>query len=150
MELINYYLILKIEKTADLDTIKKAFRKEIALYHPDKNSSESAKAHFDLLVEAFDILSHPEKRKAYDTLLSSKDNNKPLIIEAKAEQQYKEWKKTSKKRSNTYWDTSLTELLMLDIFLETGLFSDLLSETGDLFDGIGDSLGDIGDLFDVF
>ena len=46
MELINYYDILNVEKSADLDTIKKAFRNEIALYHPDKNKSEGAKTAF--------------------------------------------------------------------------------------------------------
>lgn len=149
MELTNYYHILKIEKSADLDTIKRAFRSEIALFHPDKNTSEDAKPHFDLLVEGFHILSNPERRHAYDNMLCSSENNKPIIIEPIKEFQYKEWKQESKKKAKTYRDYSLTELLVLDIFLEAG-FSGLFSGVGDVFEDLGDSLGDVGDLFDIF
>jgi len=149
MELQNYYSLLHIEKSADLESIKKAFRTEIALYHPDNNKSEAARARFDLLVEAFEILSNPKKREAYDVMLETSKTNQPVIIEPKAQEQYKEWKTESKKKSKGYWNTSLTELLVLDIFLEAG-FSGLFSGVGDLFDDLGDSLGDIGDLFDVF
>ena len=146
MELINYYKLLKIEQSADLDTIKKAFRNEIALYHPDKNKSEGAKAHFNLLVEGFDILSNPEKRKSYDTMLRYSTSNKPVVIESKKEEQYKEWKKEAKKKSETLWITDLTDLLVLDLFLDVGL-SSLFSGTDSLIDGIEDSLGDIFDIF---
>ena len=98
MELINYYNILKVEKSADLDTIKKAFRNEIALYHPDKNKSEGAKAHFNLLVEGFDILSHPEKRKAYDAMLESSSSTVPVIIESKKQEQYTGMEKRSQEK----------------------------------------------------
>ena len=40
------------------ETIKKAFRKEIAIYHPDNNASTEAREKFEQLVEAFDILSN--------------------------------------------------------------------------------------------
>ena len=147
MELQNYYTLLMVETTADINTIKAAFRREIALYHPDNNTSEDAKAHFDLLVEGFDILSNSKKREAYDKLLLSSKPNVPVVIPPKAETEFKAWKKESKKKANSYWDTALTELLVLDIFLETGLLGGLLSGTEDLFDGIGDSLGDIFDIF---
>ncbi len=146
MELVNYYKLLKVEQSADLNEIKKAFRREIALYHPDKNKSEGARSHFNVLVEGFDILSNPEKRKAYDDMLSFSANNKPVVIEQKKEEQYTEWKKEAKKKSDTYWSTDLAELLVLDLFLDVGL-SGLLSGTDSLIDGIGDSLGDILDIF---
>ena len=146
MELVNYYTILKIDRLADLDTIKKAFRREIALYHPDKNKSEGAKAHFNLLVEGFDILSNPEKRKAYDDMLERSTTNKPILIEQKKQEQYTEWKKEAKKKSDTYWFTDLTDLLLLDLFLDVGL-SSLFSGTESLIDGLDDSLGDIFDIF---
>ena len=147
MELQNYYRLLNIELSADLNTIKKAFRTEIALYHPDNNKSEGARVRFDMLVEAFDILSHPKKRAAYDAMLGNSKTNKPSIIKPKAEEQYQEWQKEAQKKSKNYWDTSLTELLVLDIFLDAGL-SGLFSD--DLLDSIGDSFGDIGGLFDIF
>ena len=146
MELVNYYHILKVEPSADLDTIKKAFRHEIALYHPDKNKCEGAKAHFDLLVEAFDILSNVEKRKAYDEMLKASATNKPVLIEPKKQEQYTEWKKDAKKKSDTFRLTDLSDLLLLDLFLDVGL-SSLFSGTENLIDGLGDSLGDIFDIF---
>ena len=154
MELQNYYRLLNIEKTADLDTIKKAFRKEITLYHPDNNSSEGARARFDLLVEGFDILSNSKKREAYDQMLITSETNKPTVVEPKVESQYNTWKKESRKNSERYWDTALTELLVLDIFLNSNVLGSIVSGTEDLLDGLGDSLGDIdldlGDVFDIF
>ena len=146
MELINYYDILKVEKSVDLDTIKKAFRNEIALYHPDKNKSEGAKTHFNLLVEGFDILSNSEKRIAYDAMLRTSATNKPVIIEQKKQEQYTEWKKEAKKKSDTFRLTDLADLLILDLFLDAGL-SSLFSGTENLIEGLGDSLGDIFDIF---
>jgi len=146
MELINYYDLLKIESSADLNTIKKAFRKEIALYHPDKNKSEGAKAHFNLLVEGFDILSNSEKRLAYDAMLKTSATNKPIVIEPKKQEQYKEWKKEAKKKSDKYWFSDLADILVLDLFLDAGL-SSLFSETDTLLDGLSDSLGDVFDIF---
>lgn len=146
MELINYYTLLKVEASADLNTIKKAFRREIALYHPDKNKSEGAKAHFDMLVEGFDILSNTEKRKAYDEMLQTSAAHKPIVIEQKKQEQYTEWKKEAKKKSDSYWLSDLSDLLLLDLFLDVSL-SSLISETDHLIDGLGDSLGDIFDIF---
>lgn len=146
MELHNYYQLLNIDKSADLDAIKKAFRTEIALYHPNNNKSEGARVRFDMLVEGFDILSNPKKRDAYDQMLGFSETNKPVLIEPKAEEQYKEWKKEAKKKSDTYWLRDLSDLLLLDLFLDAGL-SGLFSGTEDLLDGLGDSLGDIFDIF---
>jgi len=146
MELINYYSILKVEKSADLETIKRAFRKEIALYHPDKNKSEGAKAHFNLLVEGFDILSNADKRTAYDEMLETLATHKPVIIEPKKQEQYTEWKKEAKKKSDTFRLTDLSDLLLLDLFFDVGI-SSLFSGSENLIDGIGDSLGDLFDIF---
>lgn len=155
MTILNYYKLLKIERSADLDTIKKSFRTEIALYHPDKNKTEGAKAHFYLLVEAFDILSHPEKRKAYDHLLSQQENEMGMTTRSTEEktqsekQQYKEWQNEAKKKSKSYWSKDLEDLLVLDIFLEAGM-SGLFTGIDTMLDGIGDSLDGLGDLLDAF
>jgi DnaJ-class molecular chaperone len=147
MELTNYYELLKIEKSVDIDTIKKAFRTEIALYHPDNNSSIHARTQFDLLMEGFHILSNPERRNAYDKMLLSSKNNIPVVINEPIEEfQYNEWKQESKKKSQGYWDGSIAELLLTDIFLEVG-FNGLVFGADELLDGIGDSLGDIFDIF---
>ena len=138
----NYYTLLNIDQSADLETIKKAFRKEIALYHPDNNSSPEARERFELLVEGFDILSNEEKRRNYDALLKHEATNKPIVIEQK--QQYEEWQKEAKKKSKSYEGIGLEELLLLDIFVLNGDFLDgLLSGADGIFDGLGD-------IFDIF
>ncbi|NRA92561.1 MAG: DnaJ domain-containing protein, partial [Psychroserpens sp.] len=81
MQLPNYYGILKIDRSADLEAIKKAFRREIAFYHPDNNKSKNAREQFDLIVEAFDVLSNPEKRKSFDDWLDRTSQRELVIVE---------------------------------------------------------------------
>ncbi|MFP4846490.1 J domain-containing protein [Winogradskyella sp. PE311] len=151
----NYYTLLKIEQTADLNTIKQAFRREIAIYHPDTNSSPDAKAIFDTLVEAFEVLSKTEKRNTYDELLKLETTNKPVLIEQK--EQFKEWTEEAKIKSKTYRTSSLSELLLLDIFAEAGIqglflgTESLIDNAEPLIENITDIFGDvIGGIFDGF
>lgn len=66
----TYYQILEIPADADQLTIKKSFRKLAMQYHPDKNSSNSfSQAHYLLIQEAYQTLTDPERKKAYDTEL---------------------------------------------------------------------------------
>jgi len=60
----DYYKILGIEKNADKDEIKKAFRKLAHQYHPDKATGDEAK--FKEANEAYGILSDDKKRAQYD------------------------------------------------------------------------------------
>ncbi|HKP94235.1 MAG TPA: J domain-containing protein [Fibrobacteria bacterium] len=69
MEFKDYYKSLGLEKGADADAVKKAYRKLAAKYHPDKNpGSKSAEDRFKEINEANEVLSDPEKRKRYDEL----------------------------------------------------------------------------------
>ncbi|CAE7074872.1 unnamed protein product [Rhizoctonia solani] len=65
-----YYEVLAIEKTADENEVKKAYRKwrvELALQlHPDKNNAPGADEAFKVVSKAFTILSDPQKRAVYD------------------------------------------------------------------------------------
>lgn len=64
----DYYKILGIEKNANQDDIKKAFRKLAHEYHPDKTKgNETASQKFKEASEAYSILGDEQKRKQYDT-----------------------------------------------------------------------------------
>lgn len=63
----DYYEVLGVERNADADTIKKAYRKLAIKYHPDKNPGDkAAEEKFKEAAEAYDVLSNPEKRQKYD------------------------------------------------------------------------------------
>lgn len=64
----NYYSVLGIDKNANQDEIKKAFRKQAKKYHPDANPNDpTAEERFKEVNEAYEVLGDPEKRKQYDT-----------------------------------------------------------------------------------
>jgi len=65
----DYYEILGVARNASEDDIKKAYRKLAMKYHPDRNQGEAAKAaeeKFKEVKEAYEMLSDPQKRAAYD------------------------------------------------------------------------------------
>ena len=63
----DYYEALGIERNADADEIRKAYRKLARKYHPDLNPGDkAAEERFKKVQEAYDILSDETKKKVYD------------------------------------------------------------------------------------
>ncbi len=63
----DFYQILDVPKNASDEDIKKSYRKLAMKYHPDRNQGDtSAEAKFKEAKEAYEMLSDPDKRAAYD------------------------------------------------------------------------------------
>ncbi len=63
----DYYDVLEVAKSADADTIKKAYRKVAMKYHPDRNpDNPEAEDKFKEAAEAYEVLSDADKKARYD------------------------------------------------------------------------------------
>ncbi len=62
----DYYEVLNVSPGASEEEVRKAFRHLALEYHPDRNKSPDADVRFKEINEAYQVLSDPEKRAAYD------------------------------------------------------------------------------------
>ena len=67
----NYYEILGVDKNADLDTIKKAYRKLVRKYHPDVSKEPDAVQKTAEVNEAYETLKDTQKRTEYEEMLAN-------------------------------------------------------------------------------
>ena len=58
--------MLGVERNADENTLKKAYRKKALKVHPDKNNSPAADEAFKKINAAMACLNDPQKRRVYD------------------------------------------------------------------------------------
>ena len=68
MEFRDYYQTLGVARDAPADDIKKAYRKLARKFHPDVSREPDAEKRMKEVNEAYEVLSDPEKRAAYDQL----------------------------------------------------------------------------------
>lgn len=70
----DYYRILNVDKDDSFEIIKKKYHRKALKYHPDKNGNTSSSIKkFNLICEAYSILSDPYKRGRYDVEYESFD-----------------------------------------------------------------------------
>jgi len=64
----DFYKLLNVDRNASDAEIKKSYRSLAMKYHPDRNADnpQAAEAKFKQIKEAYEILSDPKKRSAYD------------------------------------------------------------------------------------
>lgn len=67
---VSLYELLSVPQSASIQEIRRAYYRLAKHWHPDVNSSNSAKSHFQEVNNAYRILSDPIARKAYDEKLS--------------------------------------------------------------------------------
>ena len=74
---ITYYDILQVCHEASPSVIRAAFKALSQKWHPDKhqNSNESLKQKYNVIKQAFDVLSNPELRHEYDQQIKSTNNS---------------------------------------------------------------------------
>jgi len=62
---MDHFEQLGISRASTTIEIKKAYRKLANKYHPDRNDSPEAKEKFQLIQQAYDVISDPKKRTVY-------------------------------------------------------------------------------------
>ncbi|SDU47329.1 DnaJ domain-containing protein [Desulfobacula phenolica] len=62
----DYYSLLKIDRNATENDIKKAYKKLAMEFHPDVNTEENAEEKFKVISEAYAVLKDNQKRQLYD------------------------------------------------------------------------------------
>ena len=70
----DYYLVLGVERGANLNKIKKAYRTVIKKYHPDITRTKESTTRFLEIKEAYETLSDEAKREKYDERLTGRES----------------------------------------------------------------------------
>ena len=71
---IDYYEDIQVSSNADQETIERVYRLLAKRYHPDNHLTGDPEK-FDIITQAYKVLSDPEKRAAFDVGFSDRKNN---------------------------------------------------------------------------
>ncbi len=81
-EFVDYYELMQISQNAEIPTVQRVYRMLAARYHPDNPETGSADK-FVLLRRAYEVLSDPERRTAYDSELAAHSEEPMPVFEMK-------------------------------------------------------------------
>lgn len=81
----DHYSTLGLSSAATLADVKKAFRQQASFWHPDKNTAPDAAARFRAIQTAYEVLSDPDRRQAYD------DNRRRNLLDSPLETAREIW-----------------------------------------------------------
>jgi curved DNA-binding protein CbpA len=134
---VNYYVVLGVPQDADADTIRRAFRALARRYHPDAGRGSSVDR-FRQIVTAYETLTDPIRRQAYDRSLGSRrprtvEHVEPLVPHAAPEPLIGRRRNAAAVRLS---DEPLSPILCDERWL-AGLIDDLFEEWVDTIFGGG-------------
>lgn len=106
----NYYEILQVAHDATQEEIKKAFREQAKIWHPDVNKSSDATEKMQSITEAYNVLSDVNKRREYDKRIANNSKGSSSTMYNSNEKAYASYTK-SREESESDFDEWLKEYL---------------------------------------